>query len=171
MLQHFTFCFRSKYTMAESRRRAEIESKRAKLAELKRAREERDRRIAAGRGEKGSEVRSIGRFTVFQRAQTFATLQASTPAARKDLDDLVASLVGTSAGTSGITSGARSGASSAIGRIPSYTTTAGDAPSDGGTGLLVEGGSPARGARVSTGAGASSEYGSEAMGREDGVEG
>jgi dynein intermediate chain len=34
---------------SDTRRRAEIEAKRAKLAELKRAREERSSRIAAGR--------------------------------------------------------------------------------------------------------------------------
>ncbi|CEH15957.1 Cytoplasmic dynein intermediate chain [Ceraceosorus bombacis] len=135
--------------MAESRRRAEIESKRAKLAELKRAREERDRRIAAGRGEKGSE--------------------ASTPSARKDLDDLVATLVGTSASASG----GRSGSSSAVGRMPSYSTAGGEPSSDGatGAGLAVNSDSPGRGGRLSTGPGASSEYGSEAMGREDGAEG
>lgn len=42
----------------ESRRRAEIEAKRAKLAELKRAREERTSRLQAQqRGESVSEVR------------------------------------------------------------------------------------------------------------------
>jgi len=42
----------------ESRRRAEIEAKRAKLAELKRAREERTNRLQAGRtdGKSVSEV-------------------------------------------------------------------------------------------------------------------
>jgi dynein intermediate chain, cytosolic len=60
----------------ESRRRAEIEAKRAKLAELKRAREERTSRLQVGRGE-GKSVS-----------------EATTPSSRKDLDDFVASLVG-----------------------------------------------------------------------------
>lgn len=60
----------------ESRRRAEIEAKRAKLAELKRAREERSSRLQIGRGE-GKSVS-----------------EATTPSSRKDLDDFVASLVG-----------------------------------------------------------------------------
>lgn len=82
----------------DSRRRAEIEAKRAKLAELKRAREERSSRLQAG------------------RTPTSST-QSNTPAtgpggSRKDIDDLVATLVGstsldtrspkTSTGTSGI---------------------------------------------------------------------
>jgi len=71
----------------ESRRRAEIEAKRAKLAELKRAREERTSRLLASRpesragGEGGSGSVSAG---------------TGTPSSRRDLDDFVATLVGSS---------------------------------------------------------------------------
>jgi dynein intermediate chain len=66
----------------ESRRRAEIEAKRAKLAELKKAREERTSRLQAGR----SDGKSIS--------------EATTPSSRKDLDDFVATLVGSGRGGS-----------------------------------------------------------------------
>lgn len=43
----------------DSRRKAEIEAKRAKLAELKRAREERSSRIQAGRGGDSKSVSEV----------------------------------------------------------------------------------------------------------------
>lgn len=76
----------------ESRRRAEIEAKRAKLAELKRAREERTSRLLASRpesragGEGGSSSVSTG---------------TGTPSSRRDLDDFVATLVGNSGAGAG----------------------------------------------------------------------
>lgn len=66
----------------ESRRRAEIEAKRAKLAELKKAREERTNRLQAGRSD----------------GKSFS--EATTPSSRKDLDDFVATLVGSGRGGS-----------------------------------------------------------------------
>ncbi|CAO1631507.1 unnamed protein product [Sympodiomycopsis kandeliae] len=72
----------------ESRRRAEIEAKRAKLAELRRAREERTSRIHAGR--------AAGTQSAAGQA---GSSEADTPTSsshRKDLDDLVATLVGPS---------------------------------------------------------------------------
>ncbi|PWN52052.1 WD40 repeat-like protein [Violaceomyces palustris] len=63
----------------DSRRRAEIEAKRAKLAELKRAREERSQRLQAQVGSRSAS-------------------ESTTPSSRKDLDDLVSTLVGSSSG-------------------------------------------------------------------------
>ncbi|CAO1617395.1 unnamed protein product [Parajaminaea phylloscopi] len=64
----------------DSRRRAEIEAKRAKLAELKRAREERSSRLQAGRpAPYGSQT---------------GTPASTSSSSRKDIDDLVATLVG-----------------------------------------------------------------------------
>lgn len=78
----------------DSRRRAEIEAKRAKLAELRRAREERSSRIHAGRTTSSS----------LSGAGTGAagSSEADTPLSshRKDLDDLVATLVGPSGSAS-----------------------------------------------------------------------
>jgi len=48
----------------ESRRRAEIEAKRAKLAELKRAREERSSRIAAA-GREGGRASEVSSHSIF----------------------------------------------------------------------------------------------------------
>lgn len=78
-------------SVGESRRRAEIEAKRAKLAELKKAREERTNRLQAGR----SDGKSIS--------------EATTPSSRKDLDDFVATLVGSGRGGSS-SAGTRPGA-------------------------------------------------------------
>lgn len=93
----------------DSRRKAEIEAKRAKLAELRKAREERTARLQTGRpgstGAAGSnEVsRRLSWMSCIVQADSIcdtAPHQASTPVSgatsRKDLDDLVATLVGTS---------------------------------------------------------------------------
>ncbi|KDN41869.1 WD40 repeat-like protein [Tilletiaria anomala UBC 951] len=95
----------------ESRRRAEIEAKRAKLAELKRAREERTSRLLASRPESraGDAGLGVGGGTA-----------VSTPSSRKDLDDFVATLVGSSSGRASIggassLAGARSPAGGALG--------------------------------------------------------
>ncbi|UZJ54845.1 hypothetical protein CBS101457_004165 [Exobasidium rhododendri] len=101
----------------ESRRRAEIEAKRAKLAELKKAREERTSRLQVGKtdGKTVSEVSQLeGRVKdgslqeIAEKELLDAFLQATTPSSRKDLDDFVATLVGNSRGGSS-SAGARFG--------------------------------------------------------------
>ncbi|EPQ31168.1 uncharacterized protein PFL1_01356 [Pseudozyma flocculosa PF-1] len=66
--------------IGESRRKAEIEAKRAKLAELKRARLEREQRLAANPSSSSA-------------AGGWSQSRSDTPTSRKDLDDLVSSLV------------------------------------------------------------------------------
>lgn len=86
----------------ESRRRAEIEVKRARLAELKRAREERThRRLADARAKDTStpEGRPDSRASA-STATGPATSPRASATARRDLDDLVASLVSSSRRTS-----------------------------------------------------------------------
>lgn len=91
----------------ESRRRAEIEAKRAKLAELKKAREERTNRLQAGRSD-GKSVSEVSSYSncymqeedIVLKTFFFARAKATTPSSRRDLDDFVATLVGSGRGGS-----------------------------------------------------------------------
>lgn len=76
------------------KRRAEIEAKRAKLAELRKARADRQR---AETERRQSEVTCRILSTDIQRSTSGQTVGPST-AARRDIDDLVNALVGTSRG-------------------------------------------------------------------------
>lgn len=76
----------------DSRRRAEIEAKRAKLAELKRAREERSSRLLANR-------------TPVAGTSEVGTPASTSSSTRKDIDDLVATLTRTPRASTSATGG------------------------------------------------------------------
>ena len=85
---------------SDARRRAEIEAKRAKLAELKRAREERSQRLQQRTTSESSTPTTVAS----------ASAPGATVSSRKDLDDLVSTLVG---GSSSSSRSARAGPSDA----------------------------------------------------------
>lgn len=94
---------------ADSRRRAEIEAKRAKLAELKRAREERSSRLQAGRGAPSSG----------SQTNTPASVASTS---RREIDDLLATLVGTASSPSQRTPKTSAGTLSAHDEVMQYAS-------------------------------------------------